>query len=77
MKEENKIRENEMIQKPKEIGTLPGGNAAWDDYKFQLDMLEKYQSRNNEKRIQQYQSQATLAEGRLHAFCEKNNIKLS
>ena len=77
MKEENKIKEKEMIQKPEKIGTFPKGNAIYDDYRFQLDMLKKYKERKNEKRIQQYESQLILAEGRLREFCKKNNIQIS
>ena len=66
-----------MIQKPKKIGTYPGGNRVYDDYTFQLKMFGKYQIRNNEKRIKQYQIQMALAEGRLREFCKKNNIEIS
>ncbi len=88
MKEENKIKENEMKAKPKKIDITALGNEAWDDYRFQNEMLEKYQAKlikftnlNFEvegtiKRIEQYKIQVQLSEGRLVEFCQKNNITM-
>ena len=75
--------------KPQNIGTFAGGNAAWDDYKFQNEMLRKYEEKleksktnswmdveNITKRIEQYKSQVQLSESCLVEFCQKHNITI-
>jgi len=79
-----------MRTKPENIGTFVDGNAIWNDYKTQNEVLEHYTealARAKEdgnqividlrvKKVEKYKKLVETAEGRLINFCESHNIPL-
>jgi hypothetical protein len=78
-------------EKPENMGTIPDGNAIWDDYKLKSEMLEIYttklrhgiEAKNQftidrcSKRIDQYTNEYMDAEKKVIDFCWKNHLGFS
>uniref|UniRef100_A0A6M3JHG5 Uncharacterized protein n=1 Tax=viral metagenome TaxID=1070528 RepID=A0A6M3JHG5_9ZZZZ len=79
-----------MRTKPENIGTFPDGNAIWNDYKTQTEVLEHYTEALSrakeegdqfmidlrERKVAKYEKQIEGAERKLIDFCKSHNISL-
>ena len=79
-----------MKTKPENIGTFPNGNAIWNDYKTQTEVLEHYTEVLNrakeeddqfmidlrEKKVVKYEKIVEDAKTKLINFCESHNLSL-
>lgn len=73
-----------MKTKPEKIGTIPNGNALWDEYQLKKEMYDHYENKVSRtdgsrqeratQRLEQYKMELALVEGKLMDFCKKHNL---